>query len=445
VASEILYEIHGGDPVRGRITALGAKNFVTKAMVAALLGNSPTTLTNVPEIGDVDITAQMLRAVGVRIEHRSGGELLIDARGLAAAQVPLPHSGSNRIPILLLSALLHRFDRVAVPLVGGCMIGKRGVDFHVRALEAFGARVEQSEAGYVAQRVGTLRGTEVQLPYPSVGATETCLYLGTLAQGRSVIRNAATEPEIMELITMLRGMGAIIFTKPGREIVIEGVEYLRGTQMEVLGDRIEAASWACLAAASDGEIIVDGARPDSLGNFLSHFAKAGGGIELEGPQTIRFFRRERLRPCVLETDVFPGFSTDWQQPFAVVLTQADGVSVLHETVYEHRLGYLSVLDDLGAMTQVYDTCLGGGPCRFNASAWPHSAIIQGPCDLQAVGRITVPDLRAGLAYIIAAVVAKGCTELHGAEFVERGYGNVVPRLRAMGVDIHRITTPQDVT
>jgi UDP-N-acetylglucosamine 1-carboxyvinyltransferase len=441
VASEILYEIHGGDPVRGRITALGAKNFVTKAMVAALLGNSPTTSTNVPEIGDVDITAQMLRAVGVVIEHRSGSELRIDARGLAAAQVPLPHSGSNRIPILLLSALLHRFDRVAVPLVGGCMIGKRGVDFHVRALEAFGARVEQSEAGYVAQRVGALRGTEVQLPYPSVGATETCLYLGTLAQGRSVIRNAATEPEIMELITMLRGMGAIIFTKPGREIVIEGVEYLRGTQMEVLGDRIEAASWACLAAASNGEIIVDGARPDSLGNFLSYFAKAGGGIELEGPQTIRFFRRERLRPCVLETDVFPGFSTDWQQPFAVVLTQADGVSVLHETVYEHRLGYLSVLDELGAMTQVYDTCLGGGPCRFNASAWPHSAIIQGPCDLQAVGRITVPDLRAGLAYIIAAVVAKGCTELHGAEFVERGYGNVVPRLRAMGVDIHRVITP----
>lgn len=441
MASQTVYEIHGGDPVRGRITALGAKNFVTKAMVAALLGDSPTTLTNVPPIGDVDITAAMLRAVGVAVDPEEGGALRIDARGLAASQVPLPHSGSNRIPILLLGALLHRFDRVAVPLVGGCMIGKRGVDFHLRALEAFGARVEQSEAGYVAQRVGALRGTEIHLPYPSVGATETCLYLGSLARGRSVIRNAASEPEIMELITMMRGMGAIIFTKPGREIVIEGVERLRGTRMEVLGDRIEAASWACLAAASDGEIVVDGARPDSLGNFLSYFAQAGGGVELEGPQTIRFFRREPLRPCSLETDVFPGFSTDWQQPFAVVLTQAHGVSVLHETVYEHRLGYLSVLDELGATTQVYDTCLGGGPCRFNASAWPHSAIIQGPCELQAVGEVTVPDLRAGLAYIIAAVVAKGCTELYGAEFVERGYGNVVPRLRAMGVDITRIVKP----
>jgi UDP-N-acetylglucosamine 1-carboxyvinyltransferase len=437
VTSEIVYEIHGGDPVRGRITALGAKNFVTKAMVAALLGESPTTLTNVPPIGDVDITAQMLRAVGVVVDHAQPGELRIDARGLAASEVPLPHSGSNRIPILLLGALLHRFDRVAVPLVGGCMIGKRGVDFHIAALEAFGARVEQSAKGYVAQRKGALRGTEINLPYPSVGATETCLYLGSRAKGRTVIRNAASEPEIMELITMLRGMGAIIFTKPGREIVVDGVEHLRGTKMEVLGDRIEAASWACLAAASDGEIVVEGARPDSLGNFLSYFAKAGGGMELEGPQTIRFFRRGRLSPCVLETDVFPGFSTDWQQPFAVVLTQADGVSVLHETVYENRLGYLAALDELGATTQVYDTCLGGGPCRFNASAWPHSAIIQGPSDLHAVGTVTVPDLRAGLAYIIAAVVAKGRTELRGAEFVERGYGNVVPRLRAMGVDIER--------
>jgi UDP-N-acetylglucosamine 1-carboxyvinyltransferase len=438
VASELVYEITGGDPVCGSIRALGAKNFVTKAMVAALLGDSPTTLTNVPPIGDVDITAQMLRAVGVLVDYPDECHMRIDAQGLAAGDVPLPHSGSNRIPILLLGALLHRFDQVAVPLVGGCMIGKRAVDFHLRALEAFGARVECSEAGYLAQRKRTLRGADIRLPYPSVGATETCLYLGSLAQGRSVIRNAASEPEIMELITMLRGMGAIIFTRPGREIVIEGVESLRGTKMEVLGDRIEAASWACLAAASEGEIIVEGARPDSLGNFLSYFAKAGGGFELEGPQTMRFFRRRRLSPCVLETDVFPGFSTDWQQPFAVVLTQADGVSVLHETVYEHRLGYLSVLDQLGAMTQVYDTCLGGGPCRFNSSAWPHSAIIHGPSDLRAVGTITVPDLRAGLAYIIAAVVAKGRTELRGADFVERGYGNVVPRLRAMGVDIERV-------
>ncbi|MGH8884768.1 MAG: UDP-N-acetylglucosamine 1-carboxyvinyltransferase [Egibacteraceae bacterium] len=438
MASELVYEITGGDPVRGRITALGAKNFVTKAMVAALLGDSPTTLTNVPPIGDVDITAQMLRAVGVLVESAGERQMRIDAQGLAAGDVPLPHSGSNRIPILLLGALLHRFDQVAVPLVGGCMIGKRGVDFHLGALEAFGARVESSEAGYLAQRNGALRGADIRLPYPSVGATETCLYLGSLARGRSVIRNAASEPEIMELITMLRGMGAIIFTRPGREIVIEGVEHLRGTKMQVLGDRIEAASWACLAAASEGEIIVEGARPDSLGNFLSYFAKAGGGFELEGPQTMRFFRRDRLSPCVLETDVFPGFSTDWQQPFAVVLTQADGVSVLHETVYEHRLGYLSVLDQLGAMTQVYDTCLGGGPCRFNSSAWPHSAIIQGPSHLRAVGTITVPDLRAGLAYIIAAVVAKGSTELRGADFVERGYGNVVPRLQAMGVAIERV-------
>src|SRR6202011_1931436 len=160
----------------------------------------------------------------------------------------------------------------------------------------------------------------IKLPYPSVGATETCLYLGVLAEGRTTISNAATEPEIFELITMLRAMGAIIFTSSGRDIRIEGVKQLNGTHMKVLGDRIEAASWACLACASDGDITVHGIRPDTLGNFLSYFQQDGGGIELVGPNSMRFFRKEALRPTIIEADVCPGFSTDWQQPFVILLT-----------------------------------------------------------------------------------------------------------------------------
>jgi UDP-N-acetylglucosamine 1-carboxyvinyltransferase len=258
-----------------------------------------------------------------------------------------------------------------------------------------------------------------------------------LAEGRSVISNAAIEPEIMELITMLRAMGAIIFTTPGRDIHIEGVRRLKGVRMEVLGDRIEAASWACLACASNGDVTVHGVRPETLGNFLSYYQQIGGGIELKGAGSIRFFRNGELRPAVIETDVYPGFSTDWQQPFAMLLTQAHGVSIMHETVYENRFGYLKDLSALGAHTQLATHCLGGTVCRFRDKNYEHSAIILGPTPFEATN-LVIPDLRAGLAYIIAAAVARGTSSITGIEYLERGYGDIVPRLASMNLQIERV-------
>lgn len=429
------YRIEGGYPVTGKITCLGAKNFAIKAMVAALLGDTPTTLTNVPAIGDVDITAEMLTSIGVTVERVDNQQLRIDASPLSVSTVPTPHSGSNRAPILLLSALLHRLEEVSVPVVGGCKIGARAVDFHLDAIRKFGGIVEETPDGYVARRIRPLKGAHIQLPYPSVGATETCLYLGVLAEGRTLISNAAIEPEVLELITMLRAMGAIIFTSPGRDIRIEGVKQLKGTCMQVLGDRIEAASWASLACASNGDVTVSGIRPDTLGNFLSYFQEIGGGIELVGAESIRFFRKEELRPAVIETDVYPGFSTDWQQPFAILLTQAHGISIIHETVYENRFGYLKALDQLGAKTQLTTHCLGGVACRFRDKNYEHSAIITGPTPFTAVENIAIPDLRAGLAYVIAAAIARGTSVITGIDFLERGYGDIVPRLASMNLKI----------
>lgn len=431
------YRIHGGDPVRGKIRTLGAKNFATKAMVAALLSEKPTTLTNVPPIGDTDITQEMLESVGVRVT-RDGDQMRIDPSAMKSSHVPTPHSGSNRIPILLLGALLHHWTEVFVPVLGGCKIGTRGVDFHLAAIRAFGGIIEETDDGFVARRYGKLRGAQINLPYPSVGATETSLYLGVLADGRTVITNAAMEPEIFELITMLRSMGAIIFTTPNREIRIDGVNALQGTHMPILGDRIEAASWACLACASDGDITVDGIRPETLGNFLSYYQLVGGGIELEGAESIRFFRRGAIRPTMIETDVYPGFSTDWQQPFAILLTQADGISVIHETVYEKRFGYLKALNKLGAKTQLTTHCLGSVPCRYRDHGHEHSAIIMGPTPFHDADEITIPDLRAGLAYVIAAAIAPGETQVNGAAFLERGYGDIVPRLTAMNLGIEKV-------
>src|SRR6266700_723 len=432
------YIIKGGQPVVREIKCMGAKNFATKAMVAALLGDTPTVLTNVPPIGDVTITKEMLTSIGVKVEFTTSGTLIIDPPSMNLSDVRTPHSGSNRVPILLLGALLHRFDKVSVPVVGGDQIGARTVDFHLGAIRQFGGKVHETPDGFIAQRTDSLKGTHIKLPYPSVGATETCLYLGVLAEGRTTISNAAIEPEIFELITMLRAMGAIIFTSSGREIRIEGVKRLSGTHMKVLGDRIEAASWACLACASDGEITVDGIRLETLGNFLSYFQQAGGGVELVNSNAIRFFRKESLRPAIIETDVYPGFSTDWQQPFAILLSQANGISIIHETVHENRFGYLKALDRLGARTQVTTHCLGEAACRYRDMNYDHSAIIMGPTLLAASDSITIPDLRAGLAYVIAAAIAHGRTTISGIHFLERGYGNIVPRLAAMNLQIERV-------
>jgi UDP-N-acetylglucosamine 1-carboxyvinyltransferase len=344
------------------------------------------------------------------------------------------------MPILMLGALLHRFDEVSVPMLGGCVIGARGVDFHLDAIQDFGAKIIEGGEGYIAQKTTRLKGTHFNLKYPSVGATETCLFLSVLAEGTSIIDNVAIEPEIMEIVTMLRAMGAIIFTDSGREFRIEGVKELRGCVMNCLGDRIETASWASLAAASNGSITVHGIRPETLGNFLSSFRQAGGGFELIDYDSIRFFRDRDPQAIHLETDVWPGFSTDWQQPFAVFLTQAEGVSIIHETVYENRFGYLKTLKKLGADVQLVHHCLGSSKCRFEGKNHEHSAIISGPTELNAIDEpLEIPDLRAGLAYVIAASVAKGTTILKGVSMVERGYGDIVPRLKALHCDIEKIS------
>jgi UDP-N-acetylglucosamine 1-carboxyvinyltransferase len=437
-AKQPKYVIRGGEPVSGRIKGLGAKNFATKAMVAALLAEGQTKLLNTPRIGDVEITCEMLAASGAKLTWSGDSDITIDATKLASAKVPIPDSGSNRIPILLLGVLLHRLGEAHVPVVSGCNIGARPVDFHLDAAKMFGAEITVSEDGYRATRRGPLKACHYKLPYPSVGATESCLFLGVLAEGTSIIENVATEPEIIALITMLNTMGARVQLMPNRELIITGVDKLYGTTFEVLGDRIEAASWAALAAATDGEIIVDGIDPSTLINFFGPFNSVGGGVSIEGAKSIKFFRRHKLKSTVLETDVFPGFATDWQQPFAVMLTQATGTSIIHETVYERRFDYLNALSALGAKTQIETHCLGSVACRFRGHDFPHSAIIQGPTPLHSDGlTLNVPDLRAGLAYVMAAALASGETSITSINRIERGYGDLIERTKGLSLSLLR--------
>ena len=430
----ISYIIQGGNPIHG------AKNLATKAMVAALLSSDQTVLRGMPNIGDVEITKELLMSAGVKVDWRQDINIMhIDATKITEHEASLPDTKTNRVPILLLSILLHRLGKAIVPTVGGDHIGQRNVDYHVEAIRKFGAEVNKKGNKYIAESKGRLKAAHIELPYPSVGATETCLFLSVLAEGTSIINNIALEPEIIELITMLRSMGAIIFLSGNRELIVQGVEKLSGTNFFLAGDRIEAASWASLACASNGEIEVSGIRPDLLGNFLPHFNKIGGGFKFLKDDSIVFFRKENLKSTEIETDVYPGFSTDWQQPFATILTQANGISVIHETVHEKRFGYLDILNKLGAKTETVSSCLGSVKCRYRGQDHLHSALIHGPTKLKSISSpLITPDLRAGLAYLIAAVLAEGETRLDVAEQIERGYGNLLEKLKNTNIKLKRI-------
>lgn len=433
--------VTGGVPLTGEITVRGAKNLVSKAMVAALLGDTPSTLRNVPLIRDVDVVADLLRLHGVEVDYDDdAGELTFDTSNVEAAHVRDVHAyvGTSRIPILLCGPLLHRLGEAFIPDLGGCKIGDRPVDFHRRVWEAFGAKVEADKAAestYITAPPGGLRGTKITLDYPSVGATEQTLLCAVLADGKTELKNAATEPEIMDLIAVLQKMGAIISVDTDRVIRVEGVDRLQGFDHCALPDRIEAASWGSAALATHGDVFVRGARQLDMMTFLNAFRKVGGGFDVRD-DGIRFFHPGgTLRSIYLETDVHPGFMTDWQQPLVVALTQASGHSIVHETVYENRLGFTKALARMGADIQLYKDCLGGLPCRFGQRNFTHSAVVSGPTPLKGTD-ITVPDLRGGFSYLIAALAAEGVSNVAGIEIINRGYEHFMRKLRALGADAH---------
>ena len=437
------YVIRGGRRLEGTISVGGAKNAIGKQLVASLLTTEPCVFRNVPRIVEIDVILAMLSDVGTEFTWLDDETLRLHTPKIRTSEVGEKYSGFNRIPILMLSPLLHRTGFASVPTVGGCRIGPRPVDFHINALETMGASIELNSGGYRASAKG-LKGAAIRLPFPSVGATENCIIAATLAKGTTIIENAAIEPEVVDTILFLQKMGAQIAIDVNRRIVVEGVLSLSGTQHAPITDRIEVASFAAAAVATNGRITVKNARQDHMTSFLNSLRKVGGGFTVE-PDGIVFFRsQENLRPIHLETDVHPGFMTDWQQPFVVMLTQAEGMSVVHETVYEKRFGYTGPLRDMGADIDLAKFCLGTQPCRFSNQDHDHSCVIRGRTQLHGVP-IQIPDLRAGFAYIVAALVAQGTTQVSGIEFVERGYASVPEKLRAINaqIDVERTETTAD--
>lgn len=423
--------ITGGKPLKGTVTISGAKNAASKMIIASLLTDEVVTLNNVPLQAETDIAREIVTMFGanVQLEHHT---MTIHTTEIVAVSA-MALTRRNRLAILTLAPLLHRKGEAHVPFLGGDKIGPRPVDFHIELLSKMGAVIAQDAQGYHATLDGRLKGTLIELPYPSVMTTETALLAGVLAEGRTVIKNAAIEPEIVDLIMMLQKMGAIIEMGAGRHIEIIGVDRLGGCYHKILPDRMEAASYACMALATRGEIFVQGAKHRDMVTFLNAVRRVGGTYEVT-TDGIWFRGASQYRGIKLETDTHPGFMTDWQQPFLVVLSQAVGTSVMHETVMEERFGYTKALCEMGADVTLFENCLGELPCRFRDRNYKHAAVINGPTPLTAHA-LTVTDIRAGLAYVVAALVANGTSEITGVEHLQRGYEDLLGKLQSVGAEV----------
>lgn len=433
-------KVVGGTPLNGEIQVRGAKNLVSKAMVAALLTEETSVLKNVPLIRDVDVVSDLLRAHGAEVNYDQEAGIVEITPGKIHLPDPVEVdrlAGSSRIPILFAGPLLHALGEAFIPDLGGCHIGERPVDFHLQVLEDFGAKRDPQELGLHLVAPNGLKASKVHLPYPSVGATEQTLLAAVKAEGITELTGAAVEPEIMDLIAILQKMGALITVQTDRTIHIEGVKEMHGFTHTSMPDRIEAGSWASAALATKGDITVRGAQQEPMMSFLNVYRKVGGQFEVYD-DGIRFWHPGgKLNSAALETDVHPGFMTDWQQPMVVALTQAEGVSIVHETVYDNRFGFTEALNQMGAHIQVYRECLGGKKCRFGVSNFYHSAVIQGPTKLHAAD-ITVPDLRGGFSHLIAALSAEGTSMVSGIDIINRGYEHFMQKLTKLNANVERV-------
>ena len=424
--------IKGGRKLNGVVKVRGAKNAIGKMLMASLLTKDKVILKNVPRNQETEIAMEICRQIGTDV-HMEGDKVIAQTLEIKNSRVT-ELSRRNRIPILALGPLLARSGEGEVPMVGGDKIGPRPVNFHTASLEKLGAEVE-IKASTIFAKADKLKGAVIMLPYPSVGATENTILASVLAEGHTTIKNAAQEPEIIDMIKLLQKMGAIIEFGANREIYIEGVRALHGTEHTLLPDRIETASFAIIALATDGDILIEGANQEHLITFLNTVRRLGGEYVVE-ETGIRFFRKGALKATHVETDTHPGFATDWQQPLTVLLTQAKGNSIIHETVHEDRFGYTEDLRRMGAAIDIVTKCLGNLPCRFQGESHYHSAIVHGPTALKGA-KLEMKDIRAGMAHIIAALIAEGESEITGVEHIDRGYEDIDGRIKSLGADIRR--------
>jgi UDP-N-acetylglucosamine 1-carboxyvinyltransferase len=419
--------IRGGNRLTGKLPISGAKNSALTLMPCALLTEEPVTLRNLPRLADVDSFGHLLNQLGVSTEIEGarpsdfGRVMTMRAGRLTSTEAPYDIVRKMRASILVLGPLVARAGEATVSLPGGCSIGNRPIDLHLKALEAMGAEIEIA-AGYVKATApgGRLSGGRVTFPIVSVGATENAVMAAVLAKGGTVIENAAREPEIVDLCNLLLAMGASISGVGTERLEIEGVDRLHGATYRVMPDRIEAGSYACAAAITGGSVELVGVKADDMRATIAALIDAGVGVEEKG-SSLFVSSDGKLKPLTLSTAPFPGFATDMQAQFMAMLCKADGASVLTETIFENRYMHVPELARMGADIQVRG----------------RTAVVRG-VDHLIGAPVMATDLRASMSLIIAGLVADGQTEVSRVYHLDRGYERLEEKLSAVGADIERV-------
>ncbi|MBU3924328.1 MAG: UDP-N-acetylglucosamine 1-carboxyvinyltransferase [Candidatus Falkowbacteria bacterium] len=413
--------IQGQAKLSGEIKVMGAKNAALKIIPAALLSSEKITITNLPDIEDINKAISMIKALGAKVKLKNR-TLEIQALNISNNKINIEQASKFRASIMFVGPILARFGEVKFPHPGGCVIGAGGrpIDLFLDGFKKLGAKIDEKE-NYYHLKAKKLNGCEHFFPIISVTATEALMMTAVLAEGITILKNCACEPEIKALADYLNEQGAKINGAGTSTITIAGVKNIHAGQFKVMPDRIETGSFAIMAAAAKSEIMITKCDPEHIQVLLNIFNKIGIPFK-QGSDWLRIGPAKRIKSYSIKTHEYPGFPTDLQPLYTVLMTQTQGTSLIHETIYNRRLLYTDMLIQMGADITMCD---------------PHRVVVNGPSKL--IGKkLTSPDLRAGIAMIIAGLIAEGKTEIDNIYQIDRGYENIDKRLRALGADIERI-------
>ena len=413
-----VYKIKGGKSLRGTIKVSGAKNSAVALIPASLMANSPVTIEGLPEILDIFTLKEILEEVGAKVTF-SNGTMVIDPTNVVDMPMPNGNIKKLRASYYLMGVMLGKFKKAAIGLPGGCHLGPRPIDQHIKGFEALGAEVS-NEHGAIYLRADELVGSKIYLDVVSVGATINIMLAAVLAKGRTIIENAAKEPEIIDVATLLSNMGANIKGAGTNVIRIDGVEELHGTKHTIIPDRIEAGTFMIMAAIAGDGVTIDNVIPFHVEALTAKLREIGITVE-EQEEKIFIPKAENLQSVDVKTLVYPGFPTDLQQPFSVLLTQATGTSVITDSIYSARFKQIDELRRMNA----------------NGRVDGRTAVLTGPVKLEAA-TVRASDLRAGAALVLAGLIAEGETEIQDIYHIDRGYSSLIEKLQGLGADIRRV-------
>lgn len=413
--------VKGGNRLVGAVKTSGAKNAVLPIIAASILGTTPSHLDEVPMLEDVHTISEVLKCLGLSVECSPEKNVLdIDSTEITSYEAPYELVRTMRASFLVMGPLLARIGKARISMPGGCAIGARPIDIHLKGFEALGVKIEQGHGYIEASAPEGLKGTSIYFDFPSVGATENIIMAASLAEGTTILENAAEEPEIVDLANYLNKMGAKIRGAGTDTIRIEGVDKLHGADYTIIPDRIEAGTYMIAAAMTGGDIVVENVLPEHQKPLIAKLREAGAVVE-EDIDKVRVIGKNQLKAVSIKTLPYPGFPTDMQAQMMAMMVIAEGRSKVTETVFENRFMHVVELNRMGAQI----------------STEGRSAVIDGPCKLTGCD-VRATDLRAGAAMILAGLVAEGTTRIGDLHHIDRGYENIVAKLKNLGADIERV-------